>query len=380
MHTEGATLGDFGKAYAFGNDAYENNEDAKKEIVEINKKIYDRSDAHINELYDEGKKVSLAYFETMYKKLGTKFDYYFFESDVADFGKTTVLENIENGVFEKGEGGAVIYKGEKDGLHTRVFINSQGLPTYEAKELGLAKIKYDTFPYDLSIVVTGNEINAYFKVLLSAMKEIFPNLAHTTKHISNGMLRLPTGKMSSRTGNIITAESLLNHISEKLLEKIPAENTQLLNDVSVAAVKYSILRQEIGKDIIFDFDKSISFTGDSGPYLQYTHARCASLLEKGRSEGIEPQNENPITETLAVEKILFQFPNAVLRAAEEHRPHHVANYLHTLASAFNTFYNDVSIVKKDDPSSAYKLFVVNAVKQTLANGLQLLGIQAPERM
>jgi arginyl-tRNA synthetase len=378
MHTEGATLGEFGKAYAFGNDAYENNEKAKQEIIEINKKIYDRSDARINELYDEGRKVSLAYFETMYQKLGTKFDYYFFESEVADFGKKTVLEHTP-GVFDESDG-AIVYKGQKAGLHTRVFINSQGLPTYEAKELGLAKIKHEKFPYDLSVVVTGNEINAYFKVLLSAMKEIFSELFEKTKHISHGMLRLPTGKMSSRTGDIITAEAVLVQIAEKLSEKIPAEEGQLLNDVSVAAIKYSILKQEIGKDIIFDFDKSISFTGDSGPYLQYTHARCASLLEKGSTEGVFPQTGEGITETRLIERLLLQFPEVVERAVREHRPHYVATYLHTLASEFNSFYGNVAIVNKNDTHSPYKLFVTQAVKQTLANGLYLLGITAPAKM
>jgi len=371
---------DWGKAYAKGATTLKENEVIKQEIIEINKKVYEKSDTAINKLYEKGKKKSLEKFEKMYQKLGTKFDEYFFESETGEFGKKVVLENLEKRVFEKGNGGAVVYKGEKFGLHTRVFINSQGLPTYEAKELGLAKIKYDKFPYDLSIVVTGNEIDAYFKVLLSAMKEIFSELAEKTLHISHGMLRLPSGKMSSRTGDVVTAEGLLAQISEKLLEKIPAENTQLLNDVSVAAIKYSVLKQEIGKDIIFDFDKSISFSGDSGPYLQYTHARCVSLLEKGKAKNIEISKENPIKETLPIERLLMQFPEVVERAVREYRPHHVATYLHNLASIFNTFYNDVPIVKAGDPSSAYKLFVVNALRQTLANGLYLLGIKAPEKM
>ena len=147
------------ESYVLGNKGYKENENTKKEIEEINKKIYemilrktqDRSDKNINKLYYEGKKESLNYFEKIYKKLGTKFDYYFFESEVGDFGKKIVQEGLEKGIFEKGEKGVIVFKGEKYGLHTRVFISSEGLPTYEAKELGLAKIKYDRYKYNNSI-------------------------------------------------------------------------------------------------------------------------------------------------------------------------------------------------------------------------------------
>ena len=193
------------------------------ELKIINKKIYDRSDEEINKFYDWGKDVSLKYFGEIYKKLDTKFNFNFFESETGDFGKKIVEENLKNGVFEK-SGGAIVFKGEKYGLHTRVFINSEELPTYEAKELGLAKIKYDKYPYDVSIVVTGNEINDYFKVLLKAMEIVFPDLAEKTKHISHGMLRLPSGKMSSRTGDVITAESLMADTPKLRVVKIKDRN------------------------------------------------------------------------------------------------------------------------------------------------------------
>jgi arginyl-tRNA synthetase len=187
-------------AYVAGVALAKGDSDFKKFVQKVNKEIYDRSDEEVNAIYDAGRKASLDYFEAIYEKLGTKFDHYFFESKTGVFGKELVEKNIGK-VFEKGEGGAIVYKGdETKGLHTRVFVNSEGLPTYEAKELGLAKIKYDTYPHDTSIVITGNEVNAYFKVLLAAMAEIFPELAAKTVHISHGMLRMPTGKMSSRTG------------------------------------------------------------------------------------------------------------------------------------------------------------------------------------
>ena len=385
--TGGSAIGDFGKAYALGSKAYENNETAKKEIIELNKKIYNHTDQNINQIYENGLKTSKAYFEYMFERLGTKFDYYFFESETGPIGVDIIQKN--KGVFESSDG-AVVYKGEKVGLHTRVFISSEGLPTYEAKELGLFKEKLNRWNPDSLVVITGNEIKDYFKVVLSVAGEIaeLKDISQKTKHISHGMLRLPSGKMSSRTGDVITAEALLNEVSEKLKDKI--DDTGLLDAVSVGAVKYSMLKQEAGKDIIFDFEKSLSFVGDSGPYLQYTYARCLSLLKKGEEEDIQvggPLSRVPLDSggddslgTLKLERVLLHFPEVVEKAVQNYAPHHIANYLHVLASTFNTFYGRSQIVEKDNPESGYKLLVTNAVAKTLEKGLYLLGMQAPDKM
>lgn len=389
MHADVHTIGDkitpvfLGKAYAHGAQAFEESVEAKQKITEINKKVYSRADDEINAFYDTGRKASLGYFEEIYKKFGTKFDEYFFESNTAVFGKEIVLKNP--GIFEKGEGGAIVYKGdESKGLHTRVFINSEGLPTYEAKELGLAKIKYDTYPYDISIVITGNEVNAYFRVLLDAMAKVFPDLAARTKHISHGMLRLPTGKMSSRTGNVITAMSLIDEVKEKAFEKIDndtfskTEKDEIAEQVAIGAIKYSILRQASGKDIIFDFDQSLSFEGDSGPYLQYTHTRTQSLLAKANDKKADALSKHAGTNTL--HKYILRFPDVVVRASGEgYEPHLIATYLIELAREFNAFYGN-TIILDGAPDESYKLALVKATAQTLKNGLHLLGIPTPERM
>ena len=374
-----------GKMYAIGTKAYENEAEAKKEIKEINKKIYEKAPEVCEKYYLPGRKISLDYFETIYKRLGTKFDFYFFESETGVLGKDIVEKNVGE-VFEKSDG-AIVFRGENfhPSLHTRVFMNKEGLPTYEAKELGLAKIKYGRYPYTNSIVITGNEVNDYFKVLLEAMEQIFPDLAEKTKHISHGMLRLPAGKMSSRMGDVITAESLLNDISEKVIEKVKETNRgdmsdEFINQVAVSALKYSILKQTIGGDIIFDFDKSISFEGDSGPYLQYSYARARSILEKAKAEGIVPSFIDIPEEIFEIEKLIYRFPEIVLHSAEEYEPHHIANYLIELARAFNTFYGNIKIIDKDDITSAYKITLTEAFSIVIKNGLNLLGIQAPERM
>lgn len=362
--------------YALGSKAYEEDEQAKKEIQDINKKIYEKSDPELNKKYEEGKERSLEEFEKIYKKLGTKFDFNFFESEVADFGKKLVEENTGE-IFEKGEGGAVIFNAEKFDkyLHIRVFINSEGLPTYEAKELGLAKYKFEKYPYDKSIVITGNEVNDYFKVLLCALGQIYPELAQKTEHLSHGMLRLTTGKMSSRTGEVITAESLIETVKEKVKGD---------EQVAIGAIKYMILRQSIGNDIIFDIEKSVSTEGDSGVYLQYAYVRAKSVTEKGRliirDFDLLKESTSQQDQTL-LEKILYRFPEIVLRACDDLSPNYLVTYLTEVSSAFNNFYATTQIINPNDvPESYHRLALSKATEIVLKNGLDILGIPAPERM
>jgi arginyl-tRNA synthetase len=258
-----------------------------------------------------------------------------------------------------------------------VFINKEGLPTYESKELGLAKIKYDAFPYDTSIVITGNEVNDYFRVLLDAMQKIFPELAAKTEHYSHGMLRLPTGKMSSRTGEVITATWLLDEAKANIVNNVSGVEETVAEAAAVAAVKYSILRQSKGKDIIFDFAQSLSFEGDSGPYLQYTYARTCSIL--GKAGKVPVAVENAHKDYGVLQKLLVRFPEVVLRASEEREPHHIANYLIEVAREFNSFYGNTMILD-ETPDQPYKLALTKAVGTTLKNGLWLLGIVAPDKM
>ena len=382
------------EAYAYGHKSYEEDANIKQEIIDINKKIYEKSDEEINKIYEKDRKESLDYFEGMYERFGTKFDFYFFESQVRGFGKEVVEKNIGE-VFEKGDEGAIIFKGENfdKKLHTRVFINKEGLPTYEAKELGLSKIKYDTYPYDFSIIITANEINEYFKVLLKSMSLVFPELAQKTKHISHGILRLPEGKMSSRTGNIISAESLIEQVKVKVLEKMKDREMdsetldKVAEIVAIGAIKYSILHQAVGGDIIFDFEKSISFEGDSGPYLQYATVRANSLLKKAEKEF--PQGSalgNLETgfpsgwETTDLERFLERYPNVVEKAGKEYAPHYIVTYLIELAGEFNFFYAHHKIIDAEDPTSPYRLALTQAFVNVMTSGLTLLGIKIPEQM
>ncbi|MFZ2150066.1 MAG: arginine--tRNA ligase [Minisyncoccia bacterium] len=376
-----------GKAYVLGAQAYEDSEFAKKEVDEINKKIYNRSEEKINETYDWGYKVTMEAFEDLYKILGTKFDFYFPESQMAPVGEEIVRANVGE-VFEESDG-AIVFKAEKHDpkLHTRVFITSQGLPTYETKEFGLTEEKFKTDPdMDLSIVVTANEQADYMKVVAKAISLVNPEHEKKMFHITHGMMRLEGGKMSSRKGNVVTGESLIRDTIALIKEKVEerdwdeAEKIKTAEVVGVAAIKYSILRSKAGSDIVYNVDESVSTEGDSGPYLQYSHARANSVLEKAQKENILPDFEKTPTEVFEIEKLLYRFPEVVLRSASVYEPHHIAGYLIEIARAFNSFYGNNVIVDKQDTTSSYKVALTYAFAFTMKTGLHLLGIQAPKKM
>lgn len=374
-----------GKCYSKGSNLYDTDEKIKKEIDEINKKIYEKSDEKINKIYDWGKKNTLDAFEEIYKLLGTKFDYYFFESDVAVIGEKIVRENIGK-VFDESNG-AIIFHGENydKKLHTRVFINSQGLPTYETKEIGLMMSKFEKENPDISIVITATEQAEYMKVVQKAISLMHPDLESRMKHITHGMMKFASGKMSSRKGNVVTGESLLNDSMDIVLEKVKdrdlndGEKEKISKIVGVSALKYSILKSSLGSDIVYDFEKSISFEGDSGPYLQYTAVRANSIL--GKAKGFNTKDKNDIQEEITgLEKLLYQFPEVIEHSYLLLEPHHIATYLTELASAFNNFYGNTQILIEGNKYMAYHLNLIRAFTETMKNGLWLLGIEVPERM
>ena len=375
------TARDLGKAYALGATAYKDDETAAAAMKAINKALYERSDEALNVLYDKGREASLTYFETIYKIIDTQFDKYFFESEAAPKGKEIVLAHPE--VFKESDG-AHVFKGEEYGLHTRVFLNSEGLPTYEAKELALAQIKDEAFHYDHSVISTANEISDYFKVLKKAMSFVYPALEAKTEHIGHGMVKLAEGKMSSRTGNVIAAIDFINEIADAAEEKMRQTGTagdhSLALDIAVGAIKYATLRSSIGQDTIFNKEQALSFEGDSGPYLQYTHARIVSVLAKAAAVGVTLSSNRAPEQPYDIERVLYRFPEVVQSALAERQPHLVATYLTELAGTFNSFYANEKIADPTDPLSGYKAALAKAVSITLKNGLWLLGIKAPEKM
>ena len=373
------TIEEISSAYVEGSTRYEADGQIAVAINEINKKVYDRSDPEVNEMYAKGREITLAHFEDIYTVLGTKFDYYFFESETAPIGMEIVRAHPE--VFTPSEG-AIIFVGEKYGLHTRVFVTGLGLPTYETKDLGLAKLKADTATFDTSITVTASEQMDYFKVIKKVMEFVMPDIAPKIEHVTHGMMRFAQGKMSSRKGNVVTGESLLTELTEaakaRAAESRAKDHEKLAQEIAVAAIKYQILKQAAGKDIIFDPARALSMEGDSGPYLQYTFARTHAILDRVHVANIKPAFDAG-TEPTDLMRLLARFPEIVARAAREYEPHHLATYLIEVASAFNSWYGQVQILDQsnDEP---HKVAIVEALSHTLKNGLSILAIPAPERM
>lgn len=386
----------------------ESNPEIEQEVQAINKKLYERSDDEINQIYDLGLEWSLEYFETLYALLGTKFDQYFFESKCVEPARALIAEGQAKGIFTESEG-AIVFEGEKfqdeksGPLHTRVFITKFGLPTYDAKELGLAKLKFEAFNYDRGIIVTANEQDQYFKVNLKAQELMLPQIVGKNFHISHGMMKLPTGKMSSRTGDVVSAEEMIQSARDYVLgvmkdrEMPDDEKNKAAGQIAVAGIKYLVLRQAAGKDIIYDAQKALAFDGDSGPYLQYACVRSRAVVAKAKEQGIVLGEftaatmsvlsaDHDVTMTTAADlaRKVFIFPEVIERAYNENGPHFVATYLIELAGMFNAFYANQKIVDlTDDASKALSgafVTLTNAVAHTLANGLYVLGIEVPERM
>lgn len=376
---ENPTITDISAAYVEGSKRYEENETDKEAIDQLNKKIYEKSDERVNALYTKGRELSLAHFEELYNILGTTFDFYFFESETGQKGLEIVKAHPE--IFEKSEeSDAIIFKGEKVGLHTRVFINKLGLPTYEAKELGLAEAKKKNVSFDTSVTITASEQTEYFKVVMAALMEVHPEWEGQFTHVSHGMMRFASGKMSSRKGNVVTGESLLMDLKDaaaaKMNERKAVDPEKVAEQVAVGAIKYAVLRQGSGKDIVFDPEKSLSVEGDSGPYLQYALVRARALLRNAASATVvPPQPAGP----MPVERLVIYFPDVVARAASELEPHYVTTYLTELASAFNSWYATERMIV-DGTITTRTLAVVKAIENTLVQGLTILGIPAPEEM
>lgn len=367
LRLDPADIAQLGRAYVAGNEAYEGV--AKKEIEEINRALYENTDSELTDLRERGIETSRKHLDALCAKLGTKFDHEFFESESGPIGRDIVRANVGT-VFEESEG-AVVYRGEQNGLHTRVFLNSQGLPTYEAKDLGLLKLKLDKYPsFDVTITDTGPEQTEYFKVLYAAARKVFPELdGKDLRHIAHGYLKLTSGKMSSRLGNVITGESLIEEVTAA------ARNRE---EVAIGALKYMVLKSSNGRDIIFDPEKSLSLEGDSGPYLQYARVRAASLLREAKVAGISADTDDMPKEASDLERVLLHYTDALSRAAKELEPHYLTTYLTELASAFNSWYAKNRVIGGAAPR--YGVHLVSAVERVLNEGLETLGIPVLEEM
>ena len=395
-----------GRAYQLGAEYYDDLEDpeAMLRIQDLNYYIYqicypsipqkdfkEFEDMNVKYWFTEGRKWCMDYFETVYDILGTKFDYYFLEGEEGERGYQMVMDNIDNGIFRKDDG-AIIYEGDPDkGLHTRVFINKFGLPTYEAKELGLSKSKSEKGKWDESITITGSEQSGYFKVISDAISKLVPEYANVFTHIPHGMIKLPgMKKMSSRKGSIIAAEDLLK-FAEDSVTKLMLKNGKVDNEeidelaqkIAISAVKYAFLKVSVGKDIVFDLEKDIQFDGDTGPYLMYVYTRALSIL---RSSGVEYDSTiclDGCMSNAVVKDLIRQISNSkdvVLNASSNYSPSTICTYLFELGQMFNRFYQEVNVVNADEEDQKFLLAIVQSTADIMKAGLNILGIATVDRM
>jgi arginyl-tRNA synthetase len=362
--------------YVEGNAAYEDSE-PKNQISELNKRLYQLVEQQdktsgLAQIYWTTRQWSYDYFDDFYQRIGCRFDRYYPESETAEPGLKIVRQNIGK-VFEESQG-AVVFKGEVHNMHTRVFINSEGLPTYEAKDIGLIFKKWQDYSFDKSVVITGNDIYEYMQVVLKAVEHIQPELARRTVHITHGMVKAAGGvKMSSRLGNIIRAEDVLDAAvaaNSKL-------NQQQDFNVALGAVKYAFLKNRIGADIAFSPAESVSLQGNSGPYLQYALVRAKSILQKASNQHAL-LDENLEDDERSLARKLSEFAAVAEQAAAELLPSHICTYLYELAQNFNRFYEKNRIL--DGPRESLRLKLAEDYAKVLEEGLELLGIPAPEHM
>lgn len=377
-----------GKAYAHGAEHYEKGDTEKEEVVAYNDIVYDGTDTRVMSIYQEARQWSLDYFEEMYQKIGTKYDGYYFESQMYKRGIAIVDEFTKKGVFKKSEG-AIIFPGSEFGLHDRVFINSKGHPTYEAKDLARSEMYFSETPApDQVIHVVGKEQTEYFKVVFKAMEEMKVAGAGKEWHLIGGFLQLKGDqKMSSRTGHIITGDALIDAVETAVREQM--QNAEATKDkqlqeashraVSMAALKYAMLRANVSQDVAFDMEESMSVSGDSGPYLLYIVARIKSIQKKAEGKEAAPE-----TAILPAEKQLLleiaNYPTVTAKAALDLDPSHIAKYLFTLAQAFNSFYHEAQVIDETGKVNTFRLELIRTVEQVMTRGLSILGIETVEAM
>ena len=372
------TIEDIAKCYVEGTAAYEDSEGAHARITELNKKIYQINsenfhDSKLAELYWKGRELSYDYFKDFYARIGVKFDKFYPESTVADLGLKKVKEELEKGVYEMSDG-AVIFNGEKYGLHTRVFINKEGVPTYETKDVGLIFTKWQDYHFNKSVVITGSEQLDYMKVVLKSVEQYAPELVEKTSHLTHGLVKLPGNvKMSSRKGNFLKAVDVLNMVRDEL----KTEYNSTDDTVALAATKYAFLKYKMGGHIIFDPKESVKMTGNSGPYLLYSAVRAKRILANCKNNTEKKDYTYNNYEKNLAKKIL-EYKDTLKEAVAEMAPHKVASYLYELAQEFSRFYEHCPVAGSE--REAERATLTKVYLNTMTHGLNILGINIPEEM
>jgi arginyl-tRNA synthetase len=331
-------------------------------------------------------------FGKTYHALGVDFDKFYYESETYLLGKDIVEEGLEKGVFFEKEDGSVWIDLTEDGLDQKLVRRSDGTSVYITQDLGTAQLKYNDFHMGESIYVVGNEQDYHFKVLFLILQKLGKSWAQGLYHLSYGMVDLPSGKMKSREGTVVDADDLISEMNQTAKEQTEQlgkvdsfsenEKTELYHTIGMGALKYFLLKVDPKKRLLFDPNESVDFQGHTGPFIQYTHARIKSVLSRAGidfSENVDIKELSPEERDLIV--LLTQYPATIQESAKNHSPAIIANYVYELAKAYNKFYHERSILQaENDELKRFRLQLSAATAKVISKGMNLLGIEVPERM
>lgn len=332
-------------------------------------------------------------FDITYNNLGISFDKTYYESQTYLLGKALVQGGLERGIFETHEDGSVWCNLSADGLDEKLLLRSDGTSVYMTQDLGTANQRYDEYQFDEHIYVVGNEQNYHFQVLKLILKKLGFEWSDSIYHMSYGMVELPEGKMKSREGTVVDADDLLEQMYSTAKETSLAlgkidnlteeEQDKLFRMISLGALKYFIIKVDPKKTMLFDPKESIDFNGNTGPFIQYTHARIKSILRKAKDMGCEVSHAGNQLSDKEIEliKLISAYPDKVREGGDLHSPAIIANYAYDLAKEFNQYYHITPILKEENSELiAQRLMLISIVADVLTKAMAILGIELPERM
>ena len=357
---------------------------------------WEQNDPEVRALWEKMNSWVYAGFDETYKALGVGFDKIYYESQTYLKGKAKVEEGLEKGLFFRKDDNSVWADLSDEGLDQKLLLRSDGTSVYMTQDIGTAEMRFNDYPIDKMIYVVGNEQNYHFQVLSILLDRLGFKWGKELVHFSYGMVELPNGKMKSREGTVVDADDLIAAMVEdarrtseelgKFSDMSEDERANVARIVGMGALKYFILKVDARKNMLFNPEESIDFNGNTGPFIQYTYARIRSIMRKAAEQGVSIpatlEGDYPVNqkETELIQK-LNEYGAAVRQAGLDYSPSGIANYCYELTKEFNQFYHDYSILGADsDKEKVLRLVLAANVAKTLKNGMNLLGIEMPERM
>ena len=354
---------------------------------------WEQGDPEVRALWEKMNSWVYAGFDETYQKMGVSFDKIYYESQTYLKGKAKVEEGLAKGLFERHEDGSVWADMTNEGLDQKLLLRSDGTSVYMTQDIGTAEMRFQDYPIDKMIYVVGNEQNYHFQVLSILLDRLGFKWGKELVHFSYGMVELPNGKMKSREGTVVDADDLMQLMVEdarrvsdeagKNVDMTEAEKQEIARIVGMGALKYFILKVDARKNMLFNPEESIDFNGNTGPFIQYTHARIRSILRKAGNIGSTSITSTSGLNAKEVELIqkMSEYGAAVEQAGKDYSPSGIANYCYELTKVFNQFYHDYSILNEEDEAKKQvRLVIARNVAKILKNGMALLGIEVPERM